>query len=65
MNEIQIGHRKIQKISKAHYVNLPKLWIINNKAKNGDCVDVRLEPDGSLNIRLASCQQPAMEKEGE
>jgi hypothetical protein len=50
---IQLGYRKIQKLSKAHYINLPWLWMHNNNAKQGDCVQVRLEKDGSLNISVA------------
>lgn len=60
--QIQIGYRKIQKISKAHYVNLPWIWIHNNNAKQGDCVQIRIEKDGSLNVSMASatpCQERA------
>jgi hypothetical protein len=51
--KVQIGHRKIQRIQKAHYVNLPKIWMDNSHAKKGDYVQVRLELDGSLNISVA------------
>jgi len=60
--KILIGRRKIQKISKAHYINLPKVWMNNNLAKQGDSVQVRLEIDGSLNISVAPatpCQEKA------
>lgn len=62
IQKLEIGHRKIQRIQKAHYVNLPKIWINHNHAKQGDSVQVRLEPDGSLNVSITSaapCQERA------
>ncbi len=53
--KVQIGSRKIKKIQKAHCVNLSNIWMVNNHAKQGDCV-VRLEKDGSLNISFTQVQ---------
>jgi antitoxin component of MazEF toxin-antitoxin module len=52
-SRVEIGLRKIQKMSKAHYVNLPGIWMHNNNAKQGDCVLVQIEPNGSLRISIA------------
>lgn len=60
MAQIQLGKRKIQKISRGHYVNLPWVWMHNNNAKQGDFVQVRINADGSLNISL----EPVPAKEG-
>ena len=50
---LKIGTRKIQKIRGSHYLNLPKIWTENNHTKKGDPVDIELQDDGSLNIKVA------------
>lgn len=58
--EIQIGRRKIQRIQKALYVNLPKVWTVNNNTRKGDVVDISISPDGSLRIAPATpCKDAA------
>jgi len=51
----KIGNRKIQKIRTSHFVNLPKVWMKNN-AQTGDEVEIGIESDGSLNIRIATAR---------
>ncbi|MCX9086818.1 MAG: hypothetical protein OIN90_04575 [Candidatus Methanoperedens sp.] len=50
---IELGIRKIQKISKAHYINLPFIWMHNNNARQGDKLELSISPDGSLRIEPA------------
>lgn len=55
---IELGIRKIQKISKAHYINLPFLWMHNNNARQGDKLELSISPDGSLRIApVTACKQ--------
>lgn len=54
---LQLGKRKIQKISKAHYINLPFIWMHNNNARQGDVLELSIYPDGSLRIvPVAACK---------
>lgn len=55
---LQLGIRKIQKISKAHYINLPFIWMHNNNAKQGDQLELSINPDGSLKVvPVTACKQ--------
>ena len=47
----KIGTRQIQKVRTSHFVNIPSVWMKNN-AKKGDEVEIGIESDGSLNIRI-------------
>ena len=51
----RIGTRKIQKIKTSHFINLPKVWMENNASK-GDEVEIGIESDGSLNIKIVSAR---------
>ena len=50
---IELGIRKIQKISKAHYINLPFIWMHTNNARQGDKLELSIGSDGSLRIAPA------------
>ena len=50
---LQLGKRNIQKLGRAQYINLPKIWTENNHTEKGDLVNIELQDDGSLNISVA------------
>ena len=58
----KIGTRKIQKVRTSHFVNLPNVWMKNN-AQKGDEVEIGIESDGSLNIRIASTRDTCQDIE--
>lgn len=50
---LQLGKRNIQVLGRAQYINLPKIWTENNHTSKGDPIEIELQDDGSLNIRVA------------
>lgn len=52
MKTIELGIRKIHKISKAHYINLPFIWMLhNNNVRHGDKLELSV-PDGRVRLNL-------------
>lgn len=60
---LRLGQRNIQKLGRAQYINLPKVWTENNQTKKGDLVDIELQDDGSLNIKVASPSDANLESD--
>ncbi len=53
MPEFRLGKYLIQKIKRAYYVSVPKLWVESRRLQKGSVLEAFLDDQGDLVFRVA------------